>query len=1348
MVVNPFQHIDLDEDDGIDIPPEVLANPNIDWMTSSNQNHGFVVDDVFKDAFAPQEPHTNTDHGTPKMWTKLGEMEDEEDDCMSVMEQVGLSSMSPAPSPPNYDSGPGDLFEGIDVEMLDDIEPEMTIEEDFGLAVDQSGATAESLEQEDGTAVKVDTPDLPLSNSVRVEVPDALFVIPQSFYEPFEPGVPIDKEYKVVAQLLEAAIQEGQDADDFIEFELNDFAIYSKRQRYEHEMCSLHHLDTKSGHSNLYFDGKLSVGNTVFFVRHVPIRALPIGDYGTLSKHTVRDQIWVQSAMNLKKNIYYRLNRPAKEYRRFFDPFLWVADLAKHFVDYLKVMGENKHDVTIFHFRSTFSNWLAKTHNTDPVFISWREQHPSADFRTSIVANLAFLHKEAIGVLDYAGTYHHTLWAEIWEFRRYERLPKTKESDKEALSKPSRSTSRTPTSADQVDYDQGKNVTGVPQTIVTQYIYDCFNHLPFGDRLEAMPLSDGTELLRNELIQKRHLELPAPLHQNAKNVSTAGQQQIKDIQPGDTISTQRDGADSGTKWRRDLSHGFNDVDRWLALVQRVRVSKKGVRTFDVIWYYRPVDTLCALMKYPWNNELFLSDHCSCDESSKISEDEIMGVHEVEFGGTSNTKAEFFCRQTYVVTERKWITLEKTHLHCLHQRKTTQASLYQPGETRLIMLDKASGRSEPCEFITSYDEEGTGIYRFRRLLRRHQVDPKTPNARPNELVYSENLIEVKNRRILEPCYVRFFKAQETIPTPYDRDGVGNFFYITHEEVIDVETAAKSYLPLETLPSPLRQGHNPSEPLQKLRGLDLFCGGGNFGRGLEDGGGIEMRWANDYDGKALHTYMANTSGPDAVHPFLGSIDDMQRFAIQGKFTENVPPVGDVDFISGGSPCPGFSLLTNDKTTVAQRKNQSLVAAFGSFIDLYRPRYGLLENVPGIIHSKVNRDQDVFSQLICAIVGLGYQTQFFFLDASSCGSPQRRSRVFVVFAAPGHHLPQRPHITHAHPEHTKNYGLGSTPTGDPMTERIMPIATPFDFVSARAATAGLPPVYDSKPDICVSYPDHRVSIGMTSNLRNKISLIPTRPWGMNFAQAWFGLDCKKAGSGVLSPADRLVFPEEGKTSLTRGGPTSNAYGRQRPDRLIETIVTSQSPNDAKNGRTIHWSENRVLTIMEARRAQGFRDHEVLLGNPADQWKIVGNSVAREVATSLGAVFREAWAQSLADEHHAGSDVRVATTARSSSKAPVRVGVEASPSMSVNKPTFESASPSNKTPRSRKSRSQSRKSQTTPTPGPDRSSSSKRSSIAIEVRVSKSPKSEKDDSPSRGTSVASSRTRPSQLRHSVSNE
>jgi DNA (cytosine-5)-methyltransferase 1 len=46
-----------------------------------------------------------------------------------------------------------------------------------------------------------------------------------------------------------------------------------------------------------------------------------------------------------------------------------------------------------------------------------------------------------------------------------------------------------------------------------------------------------------------------------------------------------------------------------------------------------------------------------------------------------------------------------------------------------------------------------------------------------------------------------------------------------------------------------------------------------------------------------------------------------------------------------------------------------------------------------------------------------------------------------------------------------------------------------------------------------------------------------------------------------------------------------------------------------------------MEARRAQGFIDYEPLIGEMAKQWKIVGNSVARQMSLALGMQVREAW-------------------------------------------------------------------------------------------------------------------------------
>ncbi|TDZ21777.1 DNA (cytosine-5)-methyltransferase 3 [Colletotrichum orbiculare MAFF 240422] len=390
---------------------------------------------------------------------------------------------------------------------------------------------------------------------------------------------------------------------------------------------------------------------------------------------------------------------------------------------------------------------------------------------------------------------------------------------------------------------------------------------------------------------------------------------------------------------------------------------------------------------------------------------------------------------------------------------------------------------------------------------------------------------------------------------------------------------------------------------------------------------MNWANDINIKAIHTYMANA--PSHVHPFAGSIDDLQRLALEANFRDNVPEVGSVDFVAAGSPCQGFSSLTQDKTDPRQRKNQSLVAAFASFIDTYRPKYGLLENVMAIVQSRGKRAEDVFCQLICAIVGMGYQTQFWVLDAWTHGSPQSRSRVFLSFAAPGLSLPKMPLHSHSHyQENIRTNTLGWLPNRQPMVERLV-MPTPFKFVTTQQATADLPDIQDGKPDICVGFPDHRVAYSITKRVRNQFSVIPTHPHGMSLATSWQG------GHGVMTKADRDFFPFKGKKA---NGAKSRAWSRVPPNKIMATITASgATPADAFTGGVLHWNQDRVITVMESRRAQGFLDHEVILGRPREQWRVVGNSVAREVSLALGLSFREAWLGSLIDGDETQPDEKV---------------------------------------------------------------------------------------------------------------
>ncbi|KAH6686860.1 hypothetical protein F5X68DRAFT_240311 [Plectosphaerella plurivora] len=1027
-------------------------------------------------------------------------------------------------------------------------------------------------------------PVRPKSSSATRTQPPSTLVTPKSRYQGFEPTAPETTEFRAVKNLTKNM---EEDANGF-ELELDEFVIYMllpgdtekeyPDQMYPYEMKPLHHLAVqKLRPSILYADGYLSNGTDRYYVRKMPFDTVPIGNYG-LESHTVGDQIWIQTSLYEKGHspAYFKLKNPSQEYVRFHTGFLWIVELTKHVVDYLGYMETQQNTpVEFHHFKSHFGEWIHQAHGHDEGFQRWFRQYGKNDFRIAVHANRRFVYKEAHGVMDDEGVNFHAFWDEIIHYNTYKVMGSTRQ-DSDALIGP------------------------VPATVVTPYIYDCFSELPFVSVMEKVEPSPATEALRQELIRQQHLEMPSKLH-SADEHTQAATCSLPDlkrgIKVGSVISTMRDTGES--HWRRQAVE-TNDSDR---------CPKRAA----VTWIYRPADTICGDMKYPWRNELFLSDHCSCGEvgMSKITEQEITGVHSVHWGGSSTTEAEFFCRQTYLHQERRWITWQEDHLHCAHNTPHEKPLPYTTGDTVLAHIDTSTEILEPCVLLTCSPTES----QMQVLPRKQKF---RSNCAPNELVWSDSaqIVTVKNWHIHGRCLVRLFKPEEQLSAPYDRSGVGNAFFIRSRVDPEAPNSLVPFTDEHPFPSYIRQGMDTDDHFRKLKGFDLFCGGGNFGRGLEDAGAIEMRWANDYDPRACHTYMANLDGEQKakVHPFVGSIDDLQRRALEGKFADNVPPVGEVEFVSGGSPCPGFSRLTKDKTTPKQRKNQSLVAAFASFIDLYRPKYGILENVVEIVQAKNARAEDVFSQLICAIVGLGYQAHFFLLDAWVYGSPQSRSRVFLAFAAPGFRLPEKPIQSHIYLEaDRRTKSLGWLPNGEPMVERLfMPAA--FRPVTAAAALADLPEIGDGKPDVCIRFPDHRQCYGVTKKVRNQFSLIPTRPFQMNFSKAWYD-------AHVITEAERELFPASGM----RVQKVSKGWGRVHPQKIMSTVTTAPHPADAFIGKCMHWNEPRILTVMEVRRAQGFRDHEVILGESKEQWATIGNSVAREVSIALGLSFREALLGSL---------------------------------------------------------------------------------------------------------------------------
>lgn len=1045
--------------------------------------------------------------------------------------------------------------------------------------------------------------------SISVELPLSTLQCPISVFEADE-GRPtsVSKERVAVQSLLEA--DPTQKDGDFIEFELNDFSCYINADRFPFEMRALHTHATLTGKTLFYFDGVLRVGDVQHHVRRVPFEEIPLGNYGK-GHPTVGDQLWIRSKLNEKKDIYYQLKNPSRVYARFHKDFLWVADLAKHVVDFSEhVINQQNRDVTLHHFKRDLDQWLRKTHGNAEEFQRWYKQRGGEDFRQSIIANQAFIRKEAFAMLKQK-------WNRLVVFRE--------------IAKPLDFYKRQVYTAD-LERGQGKPSVrpGPPDTIVTPYIRDCFSNMNLGQLLKAVEPCISTKERMKASWPERHSSPSTQYPGTFVNRDAM----IESIKPGDLISTHHD-PDGCNFWKtptpkgaleKEPTEGGGEVRRWYCLVQKVFTKKNGSRTFDILWMYQPEDTPCGSMRYPYKNELFLSDHCTChSDDARIKDREVTGVHAVEWHGNPETNAEFFVRQTYQHLQRRFITLEQAHLRCRIGKK--QPRKYHLGDTVLV-LTPGTKLLEPYELL-GYLEGGEYV-RLRRLLRRRYIDRHQRGA-PNELVYTEEETYASLNEIYSKCIIRCYSPGEEIPVPYSLNGTGNAFLITHRKLAD-----GSVEPLGSDSPQIRQGFDPKRPEKKaLRTLDLYCGCGNLGRGLEEGGAIEAKWANDIWDAAMHTYMANVKHPGSITPFLGSVDDLLHLGLEGKFSKAVPRPGEVDAISGGSPCPGFSLITADKTTIEQKKNRSLVASFAAYADFYRPKYGILENVTSIVQRQGSQE-DFLSQLFCAIVGMGYQAQVILGDAWTHGSPQRRERAFLLFAAPGLGFPSAPVHSHSHPSRMLLKGLGKTTNGEPFMKRIDP-PTAFKHTTPLEATSDLPDIYDAKPDTCVPFPDHRLSISVSSgnmksraekgegkSIRTQLRNIPIRPYGMDFSKAWFG----KADEIPRDMFDheRDAFPM--KASSHRASKVSHGWGRVHPNGLFATVTTFCHVTDARTGHWTHWDQPRPLTIMEVRRAQGIPDDEVLLGTPKDQWKLVGNAVARPMATALGLALREAWLGTLFEE------------------------------------------------------------------------------------------------------------------------
>ena len=157
--------------------------------------------------------------------------------------------------------------------------------------------------------------------------------------------------------------------------------------------------------------------------------------------------------------------------------------------------------------------------------------------------------------------------------------------------------------------------------------------------------------------------------------------------------------------------------------------------------------------------------------------------------------------------------------------------------------------------------------------------------------------------------------------------------------------------------------------------MFAGIGGFRSGLEKVGGFECVGYCECDKFAKQAYEALYDTRKELY-----LDDARKID-----PEELP---DIDLICGGFPCQSFSIA--GKRRGFDDVRGTLFFEIARIAAVKRPRYLLMENVPGLLSHDKGR---TFETILQTLDELGYDVAWQVLNSADFGVPQARKRVFII-------------------------------------------------------------------------------------------------------------------------------------------------------------------------------------------------------------------------------------------------------------------------------------------------------------------------------------------------------------------
>ncbi|KAK6137229.1 hypothetical protein DH2020_029018 [Rehmannia glutinosa] len=367
------------------------------------------------------------------------------------------------------------------------------------------------------------------------------------------------------------------------------------------------------------------------------------------------------------------------------------------------------------------------------------------------------------------------------------------------------------------------------------------------------------------------------------------------------------------------------------------------------------------------------------------------------------------------------------------------------------------------------------------------------------------------------------------------------------------------------------------------------------------------------------------------------------------------GDADVICGGPPCQGISgynRYRNFDSPLDDERNRQIIV-FMDIVEFLKPRYVLMENVVDIIRfDKGSLGRYALSRL----VRMKYQAKLGTIASGCYGLPQFRLRVFIWGANPSEKLPQFPLPTHdvvvrywPPLEFERNIVAYDEGQPRPLEEAVV----------LRDSISDLPPLQndENREEMAYEKPPEtefqnyiRLSkeemMGLVSNSKFsvlydhrplklsehdylRVCQIPHRK-GANFRDlpgVIVGEDNvarrDPTNEPVMLPTGRPLVPD--CVLSFEQGKSKKPYARVWWDETVSTVVTFPH---VRVQALLHPEQDRLLTIRECARLQGFPDCYRFCGTIKERYCQIGNAVSIPVARALGYALGMAYRKTIGDE------------------------------------------------------------------------------------------------------------------------